>query len=88
MQDTTPEIRMDFRRCFIPLRVKKMKDDLEKNKIDAAGLEMITGGMGNTSQKEQMMRIECPFCHDIFQADVQKASVKCPTCHKIITLKG
>ena len=63
-------------------------NDPEKNKIDAADLEMITGGVGNGSKTEQLMRMECPYCHDIFQADVRKPSVKCPFCHKIIELKG
>ena len=55
-------------------------------------LENVSGGMGGEAgasrKTSQYMRMECPYCHDIFQADVSKSSVKCPTCHKIITIKG
>ncbi len=51
-------------------------------------LENVIGGMGNKDTKEQYMRIECPNCHDIFQANVMKKTIKCPTCHYPIIIKG
>ena len=56
--------------------------------IEPDELANVTGGAGNKDDKAQYMRMECPFCHDIFQVNVMKSSVKCPTCHKPITIKG
>ena len=50
-----------------------------------------TMGAVDTSSKDedvQLMRMECPYCHEIFKANVLKPSAKCPNCHKIIQLKG
>ena len=55
-------------------------------------LDQVTGGVRTGprlySKTEQLMRMECPFCHEIFQADVQAPVVKCHICHKTITMKG
>ena len=55
-------------------------------------LEMVSGGAKATANtaagKEQLMRIACPKCGEVFQADVQKKSVKCPNCSKIIVING
>ncbi len=59
--------------------------------VDQKDLEKITGGAGQTAekgQKEQLMRIACPKCGDIFKANVQKSSVNCPSCGKKIEIKG
>ncbi len=37
---------------------------------------------------EQLMRISCPKCGEVFQANVQKSYVFCPSCNKKIDLKG
>ncbi len=63
-------------------------DMLNEKIIDMNDLENVTGGKKIASQKEQLMRMECPYCHDVFQADVSKKSVKCPACEKIIEIKG
>ena len=60
----------------------------DANKVELDDLARITGGVGSTAHKEQLMRIACPYCQEIFQADVTKHSVKCPTCHKTIEIKG
>ena len=36
----------------------------------------------------QLMRMECPYCHEIFKTNVLKSFAKCPYCHKTIQLKG
>ena len=36
----------------------------------------------------QLMRMECPYCHEIFRTNVLKTYAKCPYCHKTIQLKG
>lgn len=36
----------------------------------------------------QLMRMECPYCHEIFKTNVQKTYARCPYCHKTIQLKG
>lgn len=51
-------------------------------------LDKVTGGVKETTKKEQFMRMECPYCHDIFQADVMKDTVECPTCKRKIEIKG
>ena len=56
--------------------------------IEPDKLESIIGGAHTGDEKVQYMRMECPYCHDIFKANVMKTSVKCPTCHKPITIKG
>ena len=65
---------------------------LKEKQVDMEQLEGVTGGrIVNPrlySRTEQLMRMECPYCHEIFQADVQAAVIKCPVCHKTITMKG
>ncbi|MCR5733382.1 MAG: hypothetical protein K6G22_02140 [Lachnospiraceae bacterium] len=55
------------------------------NRIKDDALENVSGGMDNlqaTNNKAnhgQLMSIECPFCHFIFNADVMQKYVICPT---------
>ena len=71
-----------------------MKKELEAKELDKVTGGLIVGGKGGAgtvasqSDDSQMLRMECPYCHDIFRADVSKPSVKCPTCHRIIEIKG
>jgi hypothetical protein len=68
---------------------------INDNQLDMNELSPVTGGArrgarlySKNEENVQLMRMECPFCHDIFRADVSKASIKCPTCHKLITISG
>ena len=74
---------------------------MNDTQLNLKDLEQVCGGVNSTaapagqsedpqssSDPGQLMRMECPFCHDIFQANIAKPSVKCPTCHKMITIKG
>ncbi len=56
--------------------------------LDVNELEKVNGGAGKNNAHEQLMRISCPFCGEVFQADVKKSSFKCPACRKTIELKG
>ena len=58
------------------------------NKLEQDKLEKVTGGVRRTAKKVQLMGMSCPYCGEIFQADVQKESVKCASCHKTIEIKG
>lgn len=61
---------------------------MSKDMIDMNDLEKVTGGVRHRAKSEQLMRMTCPYCTEIFQADVQKSKVICPTCHKTIEIKG
>ena len=48
------------------------------------------GAVDTSSDDEdvQLMRMECPYCHEVFRTNVLKTYAKCPYCHKSIQLKG
>ena len=65
---------------------------MDKSKmIDLNDLAKVTGGLETVSQNdpdERLVRVSCPYCHDIFRADITKPYITCSTCHNKIEPKG
>ncbi len=66
---------------------------IKDNIIDNNDLAKVTGGAkadANTveSSPEELVRFECPYCHDFFRANRLYKRLTCPWCHKIIEIKG
>ncbi len=59
-----------------------------KKALDEARLVNVTGGANKEAEKEQLMRISCPYCKEVFKANVQKSVFKCPACEKTFEIKG
>ncbi len=61
--------------------------------INIDELHNVNGGnasaeSGTVEENPNLRRIECPRCHDIFQADISKPFVICKNCHYKIEIKG
>lgn len=69
-----------------------MDKGLDKE-LNLDDLENVTGGRLFSSSKvsntkTQLMKISCPICCEVFQADVMKSQAVCPECSHKISLKG
>ncbi len=56
--------------------------------LDHEELKNVVGGTSKDADKEQLMRISCPHCGEVFRVNVQKSIFKCPACQKTFEIKG
>lgn len=49
-------------------------------------LELATAGIKGNSNDDDLVRVSCSFCNNIFKASKSKKSIVCPSCGKVIDI--
>ena len=57
--------------------------DKDKKALSIDELNMIVGGHTSVGDPSRLMKIECPLCHTLFDADVSQPYAICPEGDKI-----
>ena len=55
----------------------------DKKALSIDELNMIVGGHTSEGDPSRLMKIECPLCHTLFDADVSQPYAICPEGDKI-----